>query len=376
MLSITIIRVFYSDNCNMERRIFLTTTSALSITAIAGCLGGGNPEPASEIISDPPSGIAVSDISTRTDSSELTGEGLIVTGTLENTRNESVRVPRIDAVFYDADEIRLDDNYNFGETSNTIAPGERVRFEIVHLGDPTEVARFTLAFAGSTPSSGTPTETETPTPTPEPVNESFSDDFEAGDIRTSTQWSLNLQDKQATQQKEADAQIMSESAPDGGSGSLSIAVQNGGRAVLTSSEQFRWDAPWLVEGMFKPQVRNNRFAYTRIGLFGSEVLLDMDFSSGTAGITGQNESVNPIQENIGEWQDGVWYAYDCEYDGDSRYQLTVWDTSQTRPTSPTAVTTGRTLSDTEMAMMIRAYAGGDITVNHAFIRFTAGEALE
>lgn len=370
------LRFSYSDDWNMERRVFLTTTGALSIAAVAGCLGRGNPEPASEIVSDPPAGIAVSDITTRTDSSELTGEGLIVTGTLENTGDVSVRVPRIDAVFYDADDVRLDDSYNFGETSNTIAPGEKVRFEIVHLGEPTEVARFTLAFAGSPPVDPTPTATETPTPTPEPVSESFSDDFEAGDIRTSTQWSLGLQDKQATQQNEADAQIVSESAPDGGSGSLAIAVQNGGRAVLTSSEQFRWDAPWLVEGMFNSQVRDSRFAYTRIGLFGGEVLIDMDFSSGTAGITGRDERVNPVEENIGEWQDGVWYAYDCEYDGDSQYQLSVWDTSQTRPSSPTAVATGRTLSDTETTLMIRAYAGGDITVNHAFIRFTAGEALE
>ena len=365
----------------MDRRAFLMTTGALSITTVAGCLGGGNTEPTSEIIADPPTGILVSDITTGTESSELTGDGLLVTGTLENTRDESVRVPRIDAVFYDSGDVRLDDSYNFGETSDRIAPGERVRFEIVYLGDPTEVARFTLAFAGSSPgpaisSTSTPTETETPTATPEPVSESFSDEFESGDIRTSTQWSLDLQDKQATQETEAEAQIVAESAPDGGTGSLSVTVRDGGRAVLTSSEEVRWDAPWRVEGMFKPQVRNNRFAYTRIGLFGGEVLLDMDFGSATAGITGRNNSVNPVQEDIGEWRDGVWYAYDCEYDGDSRYQLTVWDASQTRPTSPTAVTTGRTLTNTEMAMMIRAYAGGDVTINHAFIRFTAGEALE
>jgi hypothetical protein len=107
----------------MDRRVFLTTTGALSMTAVAGCFGGGNPQPTSEIIAGPPTGIAVSDISTRTDSSELTGEGLIVTGTLENTGDESVRVPRIDAVFYAGDDVRLDDSYNFGETSDRIAPG-------------------------------------------------------------------------------------------------------------------------------------------------------------------------------------------------------------------------------------------------------------
>jgi hypothetical protein len=105
-------------------------------------------------------------------------------------------------------------------------------------------------------------------------------------------------------------------------------------------------------------------------------LLDIDFASTSAGIIGRNEGVNPVQEDIGEWQDDVWYAYDCEYDGESRFLFTVWEASQTRPSSPTAVTTGRTLSDTEMPMMIRAYAGGDIIVNHAFIRYKAGEALE
>jgi hypothetical protein len=357
------------------------------MTAVAGCLGGNPPEPTSEIIADPPTGIVVSDISTRTESSELTGEGLIVTGTLENTGDEPVRVPHIDAVFYSADDVRLDDTYNYGETSDRIAPGEKVQFDIVYLGDTTEVARFTLAFAGSTsvgsnPSTDTTTETENETSEEpeeepsEPVSESFSDEFVSGDIRTSTQWSLNLQDKQATEQKEAEAQIVEEAAPDGGSGSLSVTVRNGGRAVLTSSEEFRWDAPWRVDGMFKPQVQNNRFAYTRIGLFGGEVLLEIDFASSMAGITGRNESVTPVQEDIGEWQDGVWYAYNGEYDGDSRYLLTVWDASEARPESPTAVTTGRTLSDTEMPMMIRAYAGGDVTVNHAFIRYNAGEELE
>jgi hypothetical protein len=241
-----------------------------------------------------------------------------------------VRVPRIDAVFYAADDVRLDDSYNCRETSNTIGPGEKVRFEIVYLGNPADVTRFTLSFADSTPgasTSPTPTETQTPTSTPEPVNESFSDDFDEGDIRTSTLWSLDLEDKMTTQQKEADAQIVSEPSPDGGNGSLSFAVQNGGRTVLTSSDQFRWNTPWLVEGMFKPQVRNNRFAHTRIGVFGGEVLLDMDFSSASTGITGRNESVNPVREDIGEWRDDVWYSYDCEYDGESRYQLTLWKAS-------------------------------------------------
>ena len=366
----------------MERRRFLTTTGVLSITAVAGCLGGNPPDPTSEIIVDPPTGIVVSDISTRTESSELTGEGLIVTGTLENIGDETVRIPRIDAVFYNADDVRLDETYNYGESSDRIAPGEKVQFDIVHLGDTTEVARFTLAFAGSTSggpdSSDTPTKTEDETPeeTPKPVSESFSDEFESRDIRTSTRWSLNLQDKQATQQKEAEAQIVEEAAPDGGNGSLSVTVRNGGRAVLTSSEEFRWDAPWRVDGMFKPQVQNNRFAYTRIGVFGGEVLLEIDFATSTAGITGRNESVTPVQEDIGEWQEGVWYAYNGEYDGDSRYLFTVWDASETRPESPTAVTTGRTLSDTEMPMMLRAYAGGDVTVNHAFIRYNAGDEVE
>lgn len=356
------------------------------MTAVAGCLGGNPPEPTSEIIADPPNGIVVSDISTRTESSELTGEGLIVAGTLENTGDEPVHVPRIDAVFYNTDDVRLDETYNYGESSDRIAPGEKVQFDIVRLGDTTEVARFTLAFAGSTSggsgSSDTPTEAEDETPeeteeeTPEPVSESFSDEFESGDIRTSTLWSLNLQDKQATQQKEAEAQIIEEAAPDDGNGSLSVTVRNGGRAVLTSSEEFRWDAPWRVDGMFQPQVRDDRFAYTRIGLFGGEVLLEMDFASAAVGITGRNESVTPVTEDIGEWQDDVWYAYDGQYDGDSRYLLTVWDASETQPESPTAVTTGRTLSDAEMPMMIRAYAGGDITVNHAFISYRAGEALE
>ena len=367
----------------MKRRTLLSTTGILSTAAIAGCLGGGSSEPDYEIITDLPENIAVSDIKTERFSSELVGDGLTVTGTLENTGDEPTGLPRIGATFYGEGDVQLDTDAE-GGLFDSIGPGEKVQFSLVYLGDPEKVTRYTLSFPevvstslDSSNDNQTDTEdSEEETPTPEPVSESFSDDFETGDIRTSRRWSLNLQDKMATEQKEADAEIVAESAPDGGDGSLSVTVRNGGRAVLTSSEEFRWDAPWLVEGLFKPQVRNNRFANTRIGLFGGEVLLDIDFASASAGIIGRNGSVNPVQEDIGEWQDDVWYAYDCEYDGESRFLFTVWEASQTRPSSPTAVTTGRTLSDTEMPMMVRAYAGGDITVNHAFIRYKAGEALE
>jgi hypothetical protein len=366
----------------MERRTFITTTGALSLSAIAGCIGG-NAEPSAEILADPPEGITVSDIDASTDSNELTGDGLVVTGVLENTGSETARIPLIEAVFYDADDVRLGESNNLIQSTDPIASGEKVQFQIFYFGDPAEVARYTLTFSGSTSTSGstaasagTETPTRTETSTPEPVSESFFDGFETGDIRTSTRWSLDLQDKVATQPKEADAQIVSESAPDGGSGSLSISVLNGGRAVITSSEQYRWDAPWLVEGMFKPQVRDSRFAYTRIGLYGGEVLLDMAFNTTSVGIQGRNEQVTPVQEDIGEWKDNVWYAYDCEYDGESRYLLTVWEASESRPTSPTAVTTGRPLNDSELPLMIRAYAGGDVTVNHAFIGYQAGESME
>ncbi|KPN31958.1 hypothetical protein SY89_02715 [Halolamina pelagica] len=200
----------------MERRKYLLSAGTVAVSAVAGCLGGGSVEPTFEIIADPPTQVQVTDITAEPDSSELTGEGLVVSGTLENTGDVDIRVPRIDAVFYGEEDVRLDDSYNFGETSETIAPGEKVRFEVVYLGDPSEVSRYTLAFSDSTPgysTTSTPTDTETPTPTPEPVEESFSDGFETVEIDSSPDWTLDLRDKRATSQLEADARIVAESAP-------------------------------------------------------------------------------------------------------------------------------------------------------------------
>lgn len=253
---------------------------------------------------------------------------------------------------------------------------------VLYLDDPgsgesREVA--TLTYSGtpnqhSEAQTPTQTPTETPTPTPEPVNESFRADFEGGDIRTSREWTLSLQDKSATPKKEADAKIVDESGPDDGSGSLSISANNGGRVVATTSDQYQWNAPWVVEGMFKPEIRDSRFANTRIGLLGGEILLTMDFHRTTVKIEGGPVKAGPT--DIGEWKSGSWYGYDCEYDGESTYALTVWELSSARPERPTAaVQAGRIVNPRTAPLQLRAYAGGDISVNHAYISYNAGEAL-
>lgn len=216
----------------------------------------------------------------------------------------------------------------------------------------------------------------TPTATPEPVSDSFVDEFETGAIRDSSLWSLTLTDKRATRQKEATAEIVTESAPDGGNHSLSFSVQNGGRATATTRETYRWDAPWLVEGLFKPVLRNNRFASAYIGLLGGEVVLQLEFNRQLAKIVPRNFFVESSQTEIGEWRNDVWYAYDCEYDGESQYTCTIWEAAQPRPTSPTVTTTGKQPGNGTLPLSLAAYAGGDIAVNHAYIRYSAGEALK
>jgi hypothetical protein len=214
----------------------------------------------------------------------------------------------------------------------------------------------------------------TPTATPETVSDSFVDEFETGAIRDGSRWSLRLTDKPATRQKEAEAQIVTETAPDGGNNSLSFNVQNGGRATATTTETYRWDAPWLVEGLFKPTLRNNRFASAYVGLLGGEVVLQFEFNRHLAKFAAPNSFVDSAQADIGEWKTDVWYAYDCEYDGESQYACTIWEASQSRPASPTVTTTGNQPGNGTRPLSLAAYAGGDISVNHAFVRYSIGEA--
>lgn len=361
----------------INRRKFVASTTGLSIVGLAGCSGNSQQNLEYEIVAEPPAGLVYTDIKSSTDESDLLGEVFVITGTLENTDSVEMDVPEIIGTAYTADDVMLGDATNGAQRGDTIAPGEKVRFTIKISTEADDVGQYSLEFIGEEAPTvePTPSESETESPPPEPVNESFYDDFDSGDIRTSTQWQLNLIDKQATEMVEADASIVSESGPDDGNGSLSFAVQNGGRATATSSEVYRWDAPFLVEGAFKLDVRMDRFAHTRIGLFGGEVLIDIDIPNTSAGIDSRNGRVDFVRTDIGEWKDGVWYLYDCEYDGDGRYSLTLWEESSDRSNQPTAVTRGQPLDDTELPIVITNYAGGDITANHAFIRYTAGDAL-
>lgn len=361
----------------LNRRKFVAAAAGTSILGLAGCTGTAQSSPVYEVIAEPPTGLAYGDIETSTEDSDLLGELFVITGTLENTSEQEMEIPLIIGVAYTSDDIRLARATNGAQPGRPIGPGERVRFKIEIATETDDVGQFTLEFRGeSPPAASTETPTETPTPVPEPVSESFYDGFEAGDIRTSTEWALRLQDKRATQQVEAEAIIIDETGPDGGNGSLSFRVQDGGRATVTTSETYRWDAPFLVEGAFKLDVRANRFSHTRIGLFGGEILIDIDIPRTSAGIDSRNERVDLVRTDIGEWKNGVWYLYDCAYDGEGRFSLTVWEESTTRPSTPTAVTRGVPLDDSELPLTITNYAGGDITANHAFIRYTAGEALE
>lgn len=363
---------------SINRRNFVVLTAGLSLTGLAGCTGNARRNPTYEVLAEPPTGLTYTDIETSTDESDLLGEMFVITGTLENTGSQGMEIPLIIGEAYTSDEVKLGEATNGIQPGNLIGPGERVRFTIEIATETDDVERFTLEFRGEDgpATSSTPTPTETATPTPEPVNESFYAGFESGDIRTSTVWGLQLQDKRATQQVEAEAAIIEETGPDGGNGSLSFGVRNGGRATASTSEAYRWDAPFRVDGAFKLDVVMDRFAHTRIGLFGGEILLDIDVPNTTVGIDGRNERVDPVRTDIGEWKNGVWYLYDCEYDGDGRHILTVWEGSTARPDSPTAVTRGQPLDDTQLPLVITNYAGGDITANHAFIRYTAGDALQ
>lgn len=363
----------------INRRNFVASTTALSIAGLAGCSGNSQQSPEHEVLTEPPAGLEYSDIESSRDESDLLGEVFVITGTLENTNSVEMKVPEIIGTAYTTDDVMLGDATNGAQLGDSIGPGEKVRFTIKISTEADDVGQYSLEFIGrevptvdQTPSQ---TETETENPPPEPVSESFYDGFESGNIKTSTQWQLSLIDKQATELVEADASIVGEAGPDGGSGSLSFRVQNGGRATATSSNAYRWDAPFLVEGAFKLDVRMDRFAHTRVGLFGGEILIDVDIPNTFVGINSRNERADFVRTDVGEWKDGVWYLYDCEYDGDGRYSLTVWEESSDRPDQPTAVTRGEPLGDAELPLVITNYAGGDITANHAFIRYTAGEEL-
>jgi hypothetical protein len=82
----------------------------------------------------------------------LVGDGLTVTGTLENTGDEPTGLPRIGATFYGEGDVQLDTDAE-GGLFDSIGPGEKVQFSLVYLGDPENVTRYTLSFPGveSTP---------------------------------------------------------------------------------------------------------------------------------------------------------------------------------------------------------------------------------
>jgi len=354
----------------MNRRTLLSTTGALSVTIVAGCLGNDSSEPDYEIITDLPENIGVSDIKTEAFSTDL-GDGLTVTGTLENTGDESTELPRIEAIFYGEGDVQLDDDVETN-TFKSIGPDERVQFSFSYIGDPEEVTHYTLSFPdveSTTPDSSGESQTdegETPTSEDEPElsSEQFSDDWADGQYTSNPKWNIRGDGERGY------VEIVPEPSPDGGSNSFSLVGDRGGGSLAYTHQDLRFDVEWLTEAVFKPVTitnRNNFRFYLDSDFSGSfnsiGIVINVGFRDGPGEtqLTTPNISGDHIQSSepgiVINWQENQWYKLKCYHDGDGVYRLKVWETGQAEPPEYQTQSVGSTGGAEKSKLAISQYVG-------------------
>ncbi|MDJ1434272.1 hypothetical protein [Halostagnicola sp. A-GB9-2] len=359
----------------MERRKFIATTMMAGVsTSFAGC-SENDSVPEETDGTDDPEESGTSD----NGSEDTDGEEPEIEVTLSVETNDVIEIAETKATLTgevvevdgaDSAEGYFEWRQNDGEWSDTdpesVEAGSEFSTELMDIDDATEYEFRAVVQEADETDKGESKQFETD----ELIDISFSDDWENGNF-TDPLW-------EGTEHYDTGyIEVVDESTPDGGSHALS-SYSDGGLSIA-SEKEFRWDAAWAFETLFKvPDELGDRM-YWRYNLCGDDQLtVNLGFHDRGLGATEGQLSPNlsgELLDNSGgnidvDWEEGEWYHAKCHHDGEGVYSLKVWQSDEAEPSSYQITGTGATPSSEESPINMDPHvAWTDMRVNVAYISY-------